>query len=60
MGRADTLPGAFTPSPMTLDIGILLALACAFVANLGFFFKYRGANEAEQLANRILHASPPT
>jgi len=29
---------------MTLDLGILLALACAFVANLGFFFKYRGAN----------------
>jgi hypothetical protein len=22
---------------MTLDLGILLALACAFVANLGFF-----------------------
>ncbi|HTU77755.1 MAG TPA: hypothetical protein VMF09_03250 [Solirubrobacteraceae bacterium] len=30
---------------MTLDLGILLALACAFVANLGFFYKYRGANE---------------
>src|SRR3984957_2805673 len=29
---------------MTLDLGILLALACAFVANLGFFYKYRGAN----------------
>jgi drug/metabolite transporter (DMT)-like permease len=29
---------------MTLDLGILLSLACAFVANLGFFFKYRGAN----------------
>jgi hypothetical protein len=29
---------------MTLDIGILLALACAFVANLGFFYKYKGAN----------------
>jgi hypothetical protein len=28
----------------TLDLGILLALACAFVANLGFFYKYRGAN----------------
>jgi hypothetical protein len=32
------------PFIMTLDLGILLALACAFVANLGFFFKYRGAN----------------
>lgn len=31
---------------MTLALGILLALACAFVANLGFFFKYRGANSA--------------
>jgi hypothetical protein len=31
-------------SHMTLDIGILLALACAFVANLGFFYKYKGAN----------------
>jgi hypothetical protein len=29
---------------MTLTLGILLALACAFVANLGFFYKYRGAN----------------
>ncbi|HEY1689333.1 MAG TPA: hypothetical protein VGF95_10800 [Solirubrobacteraceae bacterium] len=29
---------------MTLAIGILLALACAFVSNLGFFYKYRGAN----------------
>jgi multidrug transporter EmrE-like cation transporter len=30
---------------MTPEIGILLALACAFVANLGFFYKYRGAND---------------
>src|SRR5947209_3640548 len=29
---------------LSLDIGILLALACAFVANLAFFYKYRGAN----------------
>lgn len=29
---------------MTLALGILLALACAFVANLAFFFKHRGAN----------------
>ena len=33
------------PQSMTLDLGILLSLACAFVANLGFFYKYRGANE---------------
>jgi hypothetical protein len=38
---------------MTFDIGILLALACAFVANLGFFFKYRGANEVAKV--EVLH-----
>ncbi len=38
---------------MTLDLGILLALSCAFVANLGFFFKYRGANEVPRV--RVLH-----
>src|SRR6195256_2796328 len=32
------------PTTMTLELGILLSLACAFVANLGFFYKYRGAN----------------
>src|SRR5579863_6955508 len=37
------------PPPMTLDLGILLALACAFVANLGFFFKYRGANSVPKV-----------
>jgi len=31
---------------MTLEIGILLALACAFATNLGFLYKYRGANDA--------------
>jgi len=34
---------------MTLDLGILLSLACAFVANLGFFFKYRGANAVSKV-----------
>jgi drug/metabolite transporter (DMT)-like permease len=29
---------------MTLELGILLSLACAFVANLGFFYKHKGAN----------------
>jgi hypothetical protein len=38
---------------MSLDLGILLALACAFVANLGFFFKYRGANEVAKV--QVLH-----
>jgi drug/metabolite transporter (DMT)-like permease len=31
---------------MTIELGILLAFLCAFATNLGFFFKYRGANEA--------------
>jgi drug/metabolite transporter (DMT)-like permease len=31
---------------MTLQLGILLALLCAFASNLGFFFKHRGACEA--------------
>lgn len=38
---------------MTLDLGILLALACAFVANLGFFFKYKGANSVARV--RVTH-----
>src|SRR5277367_6269588 len=38
---------------MNMDIGILLALACAFVANLGFFFKYRGANSVPKV--QVLH-----
>ena len=29
---------------MTLSIGILLALACAFFSSLAFVYKYRGAN----------------
>ncbi len=28
---------------MTLQLGILLALLCAFASNLGFFYKHRGA-----------------
>jgi hypothetical protein len=37
---------------MTLDLGILAALACAFVANLGFFYKYRGANAVAPVSAR--------
>jgi multidrug transporter EmrE-like cation transporter len=37
---------------MNLDLGIFLALACAFVANLGFFYKYRGANSVAQVEVR--------
>jgi len=38
---------------MTLDLGILLALACAFVANLAFFYKYKGANSVPKV--QVLH-----
>jgi len=38
---------------MTLDLGILLALVCAFVANLGFFYKYKGANAVPKV--QVLH-----
>src|SRR2546430_16295717 len=38
---------------MTLDLGILLALSCAFVANLAFFYKYRGANEVAKV--QVMH-----
>jgi drug/metabolite transporter (DMT)-like permease len=41
-----------TTKTMTLDLGILLALACAFVANLGFFYKYRGAGEVPRVSVR--------
>ena len=44
---------AVHPFTMTLDLGILLALACAFVANLGFFYKYRGANDVPKV--QVLH-----
>jgi hypothetical protein len=37
---------------MTPEIGILLALACAFVANLGFFYKHRGANAVAKVTVR--------
>jgi drug/metabolite transporter (DMT)-like permease len=38
---------------MTMDLGILLALLCAFVANLGFFYKYRGANSVPKV--QVMH-----
>jgi hypothetical protein len=50
---------------MTLELGILLALGCAFVANLGFFYKYRGANAVAKVqvrhplrSARALYSSP--
>jgi drug/metabolite transporter (DMT)-like permease len=39
---------------VSLDLGILLALACAFVANLAFFYKYRGANSVDHVQVRHL------
>jgi hypothetical protein len=49
---------------LTLDLGILLALACAFVANLAFFYKYRGANAVAKVqvshplrSARVLYSS---
>jgi drug/metabolite transporter (DMT)-like permease len=38
---------------MTMDLGIFLALLCAFVANLGFFYKYKGANSVPKV--QVLH-----
>src|SRR5437879_2550735 len=50
---------------MTLQLGILLALGCAFVANLAFFYKYRGANAVAKVqmrhplrSARALYSSP--
>jgi drug/metabolite transporter (DMT)-like permease len=34
---------------LTLNLGILLALACAVATQLGFLYKHRGANEAPQV-----------
>jgi drug/metabolite transporter (DMT)-like permease len=45
-------PSSNLPLTMNLDLGILLALACAFVANLGFFYKYRGANAVPKVRMR--------
>jgi drug/metabolite transporter (DMT)-like permease len=46
-------PVSEVPQTMTLDLGILLALSCAFVANLGFFYKYKGANSVPKI--QVLH-----
>src|ERR671914_1189858 len=34
---------------VTLNLGILLALACAVVTQLGFLYKHRGANTAPKV-----------
>src|SRR6476659_10986999 len=37
---------------MSLNLGILLAVLCAFITNLAFFFKHRGACEAPPVCVR--------
>jgi drug/metabolite transporter (DMT)-like permease len=37
---------------MTIQLGILLALACAFASNLAFLYKYRGARAAASVEIR--------
>jgi hypothetical protein len=50
---------------MSLNLGILLALGCAFASQLGFLYKHRGANAAPTVdlrhplrSGRALFASP--
>jgi len=50
---------------MSLNLGILLALGCAFASQLGFLYKHRGANAAATVdvrhplrSGRALFASP--
>ena len=40
------------PLSMTLQLGILLALLCAFATNLAFFYKHRGACAAPRSTSR--------
>src|SRR5438094_889690 len=42
---------------MTLELGILIALACAFATNLGFLYKHRGACAAPAVNIRHPFAS---
>src|SRR5437763_3223995 len=42
---------------MTVDLGILLALLCALLTNLGFLYKHRGANRAPDVDWRHLGRS---
>src|SRR4051794_19199137 len=41
--RAHALRPLPSPEPVTFYLGILLALACALVTQLGFLYKHRGA-----------------
>jgi len=45
-GKQPRLCGARPLDLLTLNFGILLALACAIATQLGFLYKHRGANEA--------------
>ena len=42
------------------DLGILLALLCALLTNLGFLYKHRGANRAPDVDWRHPGRSAPT
>src|SRR4051794_37078674 len=44
-----TRPPTRSPILMTFYLGILLALGCALVTQLGFLYKHRGACEAPQV-----------
>src|SRR3954453_4336945 len=43
---ARTFPQSDVRGNVSLNLGILLALACAVATQLGFLYKHRGANEA--------------
>src|SRR3954462_15745236 len=44
--RVRAVPDDWLSDPMTLNLGILLALACALATQLGFLYKHKGANAA--------------
>ena len=51
-GATSSGPQSLSPASMTLQIGILLALACAFATNLAFLYKHRGACAAPSVDAR--------
>src|SRR3954451_18543222 len=46
---ARTFPQSDVRGHVSLNLGILLALACAVATQLGFLYKHKGANEAPQV-----------
>src|SRR3954462_13385323 len=47
--RVRAVTADWLSDPMTLNLGILLALACAVATQLGFLYKHRGANAAPKV-----------